>query len=204
MAIGLLGSIFAVAAVADMGFLAAVGVVQAAVTLVAIALGGVFAYYKLDLFRDFQPHLTITQEVSHRRVGDRYVHISVRASLVNTSKVKIEIRNATFWMQQVAPFPDEEVERLHEEFMAKPNHEKYIAYPTLVAFDRDWEEDEFVIEPGESGSENYEFIVKNDFDAVSLYAFFNDQTTDTNPRDQKGWAAEAVYDIKLETGCNSC
>ena len=66
----------------------------------------------------------------------------------------------------------------------------------LLEFDREWEEDEFVIEPGETGSENYEFIVKNDFDAVSLYAFFNDQTTGTSPRDQKGWAAESLYDIK--------
>ena len=171
-------------------------IIQVLTTLVVISVGGVVAYYKLDIFRDFQPHLTITQDVSNRQVGDSYVHISVRASLVNTSKVKIEIRNAIFRIQQVAPLPDEEVERLYSEFNAKPSYEKYIAFPTLVEFDREWEEDEFVIEPGETGSENYEFFVKNDFDAVSLYAFFNDQTTATSPRDQKGWAAESVYDIK--------
>ena len=171
-------------------------IIQVLTTLVVISVGGVVAYYKLDIFRDFQPHLTITQDVSNRQVGDSYVHISVRASLVNTSKVKIEIRNAIFRIQQVAPLPDEEVERLYSEFNAKPSYEKYIAFPTLVEFDREWEEDEFVIEPGETGSENYEFFVKNDFDAVSLYAFFNDQTTATSPRDQKGWAAESVYDIE--------
>ena len=171
-------------------------VIQVLTTLIVISVGGVVAYYKLDIFRDFQPHLTIAQDVSHRQVGNNYVHISVRASLVNTSKVKIEIRNAIFRIQQVAPLPDEEVERLYSEFNAKPSYEKYIAFPTLVEFDREWEEDEFVIEPGETGSENYEFFVKNDFDAVSLYAFFNDQTTATSPRDQKGWAAESVYDIE--------
>ncbi len=171
-------------------------VIQVVIALIAISVGGVVAYYKLDIFRDFQPHLTITQEVSHRQVGDSYVHMWARASLVNTSKVKIEIRNATFRLQQVTPFPDGQVERLYSEFRAKPNHEKYIAFPMLLEFDREWEEDEFVIEPGETGSENYEFIVKNDFDAVSLYAFFNDQTTGTSPRDQKGWAAESLYDIK--------
>ena len=86
----------------------AAGIVQALVTVVAIGVGGVWAFYKLEVFREFQPHLTITQETEHRKVGDSYIHISVHATLVNNSKVKIEIRDASFWMQQVAPFPDDE------------------------------------------------------------------------------------------------
>ena len=67
------------------------GILQSVVTVVAIAGGGVFAYYELQVFRAFAPHLTISQEVSHRYIGDRYVHIAVTATLHNSSKVKIEL-----------------------------------------------------------------------------------------------------------------
>lgn len=178
------------------GVIKTVAVVQGGVTLVVIAIGGAFALYKLEAFREFRPHLTVSQIVSHRKVGYTYVHISVHVSLVNTSKVKIEIRNASFWMQQIAPFADQEVEQFYSDFRSKPDNDKYIPFPTLEVFNREWDDDELVIEPGESGSQSYEFIVKDHFDAVSVTAFFNDQTTGEDAAKQTGWAAVSVYNIK--------
>ena len=54
-----------------------VGIIQLSATIVAIAVGGIFAAIRLELFRDFVPHLTIGQEISHRRIGDSYVHIGM-------------------------------------------------------------------------------------------------------------------------------
>ena len=39
----------------------AVSIVQVFVTALVIVAGGIFAYRKLQLFRDFEPHLTVTQ-----------------------------------------------------------------------------------------------------------------------------------------------
>ena len=72
--------------------LAALTAVQATVTVSAVLVGGVFAYYKLDLFREFHPHLTIEQSISHRRVGTTSTHISVTARVHNSSKVAVSIR----------------------------------------------------------------------------------------------------------------
>ena len=66
-----------------------VAVVQGFATVVAIGLAGLFAYQKLNVFRTFYPHLTISHEISHRFVGDSYVHLSVTAILQNNSNVKI-------------------------------------------------------------------------------------------------------------------
>ena len=60
--------------------------------LVAICIGGVFAYQRLQVFRTFEPHLTISHRVSHRYTGDSYVHIDVTATLYNSSKVQVELR----------------------------------------------------------------------------------------------------------------
>ena len=53
-----------------------------------------------------------------------------------------------------------------------------------------------MIEPGESASENYEFIVKDELNTVSVTAFFNDQTTGSTIDEQNGWAAISIYDLK--------
>ena len=56
-------------------------IVQSSVAAAAIVTGGIFAYYKLQLFRDFKPHLTISHNISHRILSDSYMHIDVTATL---------------------------------------------------------------------------------------------------------------------------
>ncbi len=67
-----------------------VSTVQGSVTAFAILAGGFFVAYKLEVFRDFAPHLTITHAITHRAVGDSYVHISMSVTLHNSSRVTIK------------------------------------------------------------------------------------------------------------------
>ena len=83
---------------------------QAAVTALAIIVGGVLAYRRLQIFRTFEPHLTITNRVSHRLLGNSYFHIAVTATLHNSSRVKMEFREAFFLLQRITPTSDEGVE----------------------------------------------------------------------------------------------
>ena len=70
-----------------------------------------FALFKLQVFRNLQPHLTISHEITHRVVSDSYVHISVTAVLHNSSRVKVEIEEGSFHLLRIAPVTDEEVAR---------------------------------------------------------------------------------------------
>ena len=67
-----------------------VSIVQGSVTAFAILAGGFFAAYKLEVFRDFASHLTITHAITHRAVSDSYVHISVSVTRHNGSRVTIK------------------------------------------------------------------------------------------------------------------
>ena len=88
------------------------GVLQGYVTVVAIMAGGAFAIYRLRVFRTLEPHITVTQTVSHRVVSDSYVHIFVAAMLHNCSRVEVGIREATFALQMISPMTDFAVEIL--------------------------------------------------------------------------------------------
>ena len=124
------GVVWATTAVTENSFKDSATVVQSIGTIVAICIGGTFAFYRLQIFRSFAPHLTISHTVSHRPVGTRYVHIAVTANLRNSSKVKLDIREGFFSLQQVAPVDDDEVERLYAEVFVDRDS-RALQWPTL-------------------------------------------------------------------------
>lgn len=169
------------------------GSAQSLVTALAILLGGGFAAVKLELFRDFAPHLTIDHAVSHRRVGDSYVHIAVKATLHNSSRVKVELREGFFLLQQVSPTADAAIESLYDEVFVNRHYDDF-QWPSLDEVERRWEKDESVVEPGGTHQELCEFIVSADIETVLIYTFFsNARFPQSSP--SQGWEASTVYDI---------
>ena len=169
-------------------------IIQSFVAALAILAGGVYALYKLQVFRTLEPHMTIAHRVSHRRIGDSYVHIDVTASLYNSSKVKLELREGFFLLQQVAPVSDGEVETLYASTFEDRTFDN-IQWPTLEEAAATWEEGELVVEPGESHAETLEFIVPADVGSVLIYTYFYNHTAARSPGAAEGWAATTVHDI---------
>ena len=169
-------------------------IVQSSVTALAIVVGGIFALYKLQVLRTFEPHLTISHEVSHRPIGDSYVHIDVATILHNGSKVQIELRKAFFLLQQIAPIDDEDIESMYAGVFVDRDHGN-LRWPTLDGVDRAWNKGELIVEPGESHPETYEFIVSMDVESVIIYTYFYNPAVSRSPSAPEGWAATTVHDI---------
>ena len=170
------------------------GGIQSALTVLAIVVGGVFALVKLQVFRTFEPHLTITHEVHHRLIGDSYTHIDVTATLRNSSRVAVGIREAEFSIQQVAPISDEEVENLYAEVFVD-GESLYLQWPILDSVPFEWEVGEMVIEPGETHQETYEFVAPSHVETVLVYTYFYNPVSPRPANSAEGWAATTVYDI---------
>lgn len=170
------------------------GIAQALVTIVAIVAGGSFAAFKWQVFRESEPHLTITHEVSHRNIGESYVHIAVTAKLHNSSKVQIELLNGFFLLQQIAPVLDQDVESLYAQVFVDGEYND-LQWPTLYEFPRVWGKDELIVEPGESHPETFEFVVSTAVDSVSIYTYFYNSSYSRNAQAAKGWGATTVHDM---------
>ena len=167
---------------------------QAGVTVLAVVLGGIFAAYKWQVFRESEPHLTITHEVSHRPVGASYVHIAVTAMLHNSSKVHIELREGFYRLQQVAPVSDEEVESVYAQVFVDGEFEE-LQWPILEEAPRTWNKSELIVEPGATHSETFEFIVAGAVEAVTMYTYFYSSTYSPGAQTAEGWGAITVHDM---------
>ena len=175
----------------------AVALLQGLATVAAVALGALFAYRNSLLFRSFEPHLTVTQAAASRPVGTQYVHISVITTLRNTSKVRVEIREGLFRIQQIQPMSDEDVVHLYNQSF-KPGAFASIDWPVLDTATWQREPDALVVEPGESHQEPREFIVSKDVETVLVYSYFYNRLHKDGSQSAQGWTATTFYDIVLQ------
>ena len=169
-------------------------IVNLAIASFAIVAGGIFAFYRLDAFRTFQPHLTIAHKISHRSISDGYVHIAVTATLHNSSKVKIDIREGFFLWQRIAPLPNEDVEVLYNQVFANKESE-YIPWALGDAIERIWNKNDVIVEPGETHQEICEFIISTDVASIAIYTYFYNPKFSKYADSAQGWGATSFYDI---------
>lgn len=166
-------------------------IIQASVTVIIVAVGAMFAAVKFQIFRESAPHVTVTQTVTHRRIGDSYVHLMVTATLYNSSKVKMDFRRARFRLHQVAPATDEEVEMLYSDVFVEQKH-RSLQWPVLDTVNRTWERNGLIVEPGESHRESCEFFVTTGVESVLIDSFFYNPRQPAIPQ---GWGTATAYDI---------
>ena len=165
-------------------------IVLALVTILAVLFGGLFAAVKFDLFRDFEPHLSLSHTINHRRIGNSYVHIDITVNMHNSSKVKVELHEGFWVLQQIAPIGDTEVEDFYS-LSAEASPQEFL-WPVLDEGRWIWSLDHIAIEPGETHHELLEVILPNEVETVLLYTFcYNPNAQET----EIGWSLGTVYDI---------
>ena len=169
-------------------------IVNLTIASFAIIAGGSFAFYRLEAFRTFQPHLTIAHKISHRAISAEYVHIAVTATLHNSSKVKIDIREGFFLWQRIAPLPNEDVEALYNQVFAN-KESGYIPWSVGDAIERIWNKNDVIVEPGETHQEICEFIISTDVDSIAIYTYFYNPKFSNYADSAQGWGATSFYDI---------
>ncbi len=169
-------------------------IVNLTIASFAIIAGGSFAFYRLEAFRTFQPHLTIAHKISHRAISAEYVHIAVTATLHNSSKVKIDIREGFFLWQRIAPLPNEDVEALYRRMFVNKEFED-IPWSVGDAVERFWNKNEVIVEPGETHQEVGEFIISTDVDSIAIYTYFYNPKFSKYADNAQGWGATSFYDI---------
>ena len=178
-------------------FAEASGAVGSIGTAVVIAFGAIFAVYQFRLFRHNEPHLNVTQSVTHRVVSDSYVAIVITAELRNSSRVSVSIRETLFRLQQIDGLSDDEVEELYVGSFIDQEYVD-IRWPTIEEIRRSQNQDMLSIEPGQVHSETYAFIVDRQFTTFLINSIFHNPSASTIRSGPKVWLATTVYTVDID------
>lgn len=171
-----------------------VGMLQSAVTILVVVIGGIWATFRIHLFRTLYPHLTIAHLVTDRRVGSAFLHIEVAATLRNTSQVKVEIREVLFRLQRVSPNSDPALANLHRQVFVD-NAKEDLQWPVVDQHVHQWEEKTCIVEPGEELQMLCEFIVSSDIRTVLAYTYVENAQYSDGSDHVQGWPRATVHDI---------
>ena len=189
--LGIVGCVWLVAVLTPTDVSGAAQVVQAVLVGSAVVVGSTLAAVRLGLFREFEPHVVVEHEVSHRSVSESYVHVSCAVTIRNTSKVAVRISRADFVLFSASLFDDKGIEILHDRDFDTPPGGQF-QWPTLDSFVRDWGGDGLVIEPGSVVVETSEFIVGREITSLIVYSHFENRNRRPTSR---GWYATTFYDL---------
>ena len=164
-------------------------IVLAVVTILAILFGGLFAAEKFELFRDFEPHLTIAHTINHRRLTDGYLHLDVTAVLHNSSRVRVEVVG-NFAFQQVVPLlgDTEQLEGIESQVFSD-DIQPFMEWPIIGVRQCAL----MGVEPGQVHKETVEIIVPDDVQTVAIHTYF--RTSDAQREPEPVWGLTSVYDI---------
>ena len=191
-------------------------IVGAVVSIVVVIGGGILARRNAQIFRARSPHIILSHEISHRFVGDSYVHIFVTAVMHNTSRVHIEFLDGFGSIQQVKPVSDDDVEYLYQQVFVDQDFGN-LQWAPLDTLRLHWPKDGLLVEPGETETEIFDFVVQRDVRSVAITTYFyNSRVVGKIPDDVKldavtrrkkrtlrwrresgplGWGRTSVYDI---------
>ena len=193
-----------------------IAIVGGAAAVAAAIAGGFLAWRNAQIFRAKAPHVIVEHEVSHRPVGTQYVHIFVTAVLHNKSRVHVEFLDGFATIQQVKPISDADVEVLYEQVFVNQTFMN-VQWPSLGTQRHRWDRDGLLVEPGETETEVFDFVVQRDVESVAITTYFyNERVVGQLPTDIEldavkrrerrfrrwltergalGWGRTTVYDI---------
>lgn len=174
-----------------------VGIIQSGAIAAALIIGGIIANAKLELFRHLEPHLTIAHTINHRPIGESYVHIDVTATLHNNSKVKVELREGLFRLQEIAPVLDDQ--ELEERLAARnfiSDDAAFVQWPTIGEFSCNWGNYNLIVEPGQVYRETVEFVVPKEIGTVAIHSLF--QRAAPRRETPQSWGMTTVYDMMIQ------
>lgn len=148
-------------------------IIQAAFATAAIMGAAIFAIFKLQLFRDFAPHLFVSHSINHRPIGNSYVHLDVTIALHNSSRVKIALREGKVFLQQIAPvLDDQELEERLEARSFIGDDRPFSQWPVLDTFEFDHGRYDLIIEPGQTFQHTLEFVIDKEITTIAINSFF--------------------------------
>lgn len=185
--------------------------VQSLFTIAVIIVGSYWGYLQFGWFRVTKPHAIISNQISHRSLNQGHIHVAIEVCITNSSKVVLNIRVGSVNIYHISTSDLKELGIRIGEATDKEGPQ----WPPLGNKKLDFPPQGFVIEPGETDTRIYEFIIADEVSSVLVDSYFyNDKVVKYEPglsprqmqrrkdwfrREVTGprvWRTTSVYDIK--------
>jgi len=158
-------------------------------TVAAIAVGARWTYSRFISQRTEQPRATLSYRAAHRTMSDGASLLRVSVKAVNSGTVLLGVRELRCEIQRVAPPSPETLAKLEAKELINQRDEADL--DCIRCYEQEWEAGEVEIEPKESESFDFDFVVDDEIETVLIYA----DLPNAERSDGVGWQATGFYDF---------
>lgn len=163
-------------------------------TILALLIGGAWAFNEFVLTRELYPKVNVEHEIDAIRLSDQEVLLRVTASLENTGSTYVSLTSGSVHIESVRPLSDVVVAKAAQYAGLDPKGPLRISWPALAVRDLEWLGGELEIEPGETETIYFEFLLPPSQQVINVYTFFtNDIKTETGR--SLGWNRSTLYSL---------
>lgn len=166
---------------------------QSVATVIALALGGVWTFRLFVRNRLDKPCAIITHNATVKDLSNRGLLIHASVQIQNQSAVMITITSGEVQLIPILPLSDG-VTGLLDQYMnpkRSPGMEQ-IAWPKRLTIPLEWSKDPREIEPHESDTFHFDFVIDEPLSTFKIYSFF--VNVSKGSRDI-GWSTTTIHDV---------
>ena len=158
-------------------------------TLVALGVGGWWTYTRFISGRENRPRAEISLDIDHRRLNADAFLAHVQVTVHSSGTVLLPLSGVRCDAYQVAPPHPETLTKLDQRQLV-PDYEADLFL--IRHFEREWAKGEAEIEPGESDTSAFDFVIDSDIETVLVYAYVCNSTKSSR---EIGWECSRFYDL---------
>lgn len=139
-------------------------------TILAIVIGGSWSYLLFIRRRQIYPRANLKHSIIHRKITNQKNLLHLCVSISNDGEVLISLEKGEVWIHQIIPVTPQLITYIEKGGDPVREGKTEIQWPLLCLRSSKWKKNDFEIEPGETDSIEYDFVIDERIKCVEVYS----------------------------------
>ncbi len=145
-------------------------IIQRTLTTLAIIIGGFWSYLLFIRKRQKYPRANLSHTSISKQLTKEKILLHVSIQIFNPGEVLLSLRKGEVWIQQILPPTPELLTYIEQGNDPVMERETEIKWHLLCERSSTWKKNRLEIEPGETHSLNYDFIIDSRITCIEIHS----------------------------------
>lgn len=166
---------------------------ESVVMILAIILGGIWAYWNFEIRRQKHPRAKISYIIKHLPISDNKVLLHVKVHIENIGEILLEMESGFTRVYRILPISNDDMLLIETDEMKRCEKGKEIEWPEIDEIKIKYMKGDLEIEPNESDEVRFDFILNSEEQDIFVYSHFENIK---KLERELGWEVSTIYDLR--------
>jgi len=165
--------------------------VESIITIIAIIIGGLWTYILFIHNRQKFPRANVRQEISNFTLNENFKILHINLVIENIGNVLLEVREIEVRVKQILPVHKSIQQLISENMNINLENTPELDWPELMTKKNNYEKNLYEVEPGETDSLSYDFLISKHLEVVEIYS----HVKNLKKKKEIGWTCTDYHEM---------